>query len=349
MPVKAAWTTTTVHPRSSPTRLAVNERRSATPTLGIWQQHLNKSNDAQVDLINLAKLTEWGVLVLQEPYLNHHNKTHSSSHWRVIYPVVHDADRAPRTRSGLMISKHLSTNTWNEIQIPHPDVTAVTIRTNGRMIHIFNLYVDAAIHATARATQKLLERSEDADFIWLGDFNRHHPAWDSPRNTHLFTPQNLRRTEILTNYLSKYDLEMALPAALPTLQATRTKNYTRPDNVFCSSNLLERLQTCTVRPELRVSKTDHFPVQTVFETPTRAAAPRHRRDFQQVDWSEFDAALSAKIEARAATQEITSMEQFDTVLDNLVPDNALGESSRMSSSTPRSQVEDKHPATTQVT
>ena len=200
-----------------------------------------------------------------------------------------------------MISKQLSTNDWNEIQVPHPDVTAVTLRAEGTTTHLFNLYVDAdsdaAIHAAARATQKLLELEEEAQVIWLGDFNRHHPAWDSPRNTHLFTPQNLQRAEILTNYLARYDLDMALPSALPTLEATRTKNYTRPDNVFCSSSLMERIQSCTVRTELRVSKTDHFPIQSTFVIPTTAATPQPRRNFQQVDWEDFDRALAEKIEA----------------------------------------------------
>ena len=193
------------------------------PTLGIWQQNLNKSNDAQVDLLNLAKPAEWSVLALQEPYINRNNKTHSSSHWRVIYPVVHGADHAPRTRSVLMISKQLSTNVWNEIQVPHPDVTAVTIRTEGGTTHIFNLYVDAdsdaAIHAAARATQKLLERNDDASIIWLGDFNRHHPQWDEERNNHLFTAVNLTAAELLLTKVAEAGLDMVLEPGTPTLQA----------------------------------------------------------------------------------------------------------------------------------
>ncbi|RPD60340.1 hypothetical protein L226DRAFT_425626, partial [Lentinus tigrinus ALCF2SS1-7] len=68
--------------------------------------------------------------------------------------------------------------------------------------------------------------------IWLGDFNRHHPSWDDPANHHLFTTDNLRRAEVLINYLTRFSLEQALPPSLPTLEATRTKNHTRPDNVF---------------------------------------------------------------------------------------------------------------------
>ena len=128
-----------------------------------------------------------------------------------------------------MISKGLSTNNWNEIQVPHLDVTAITLCAGGTTTHLFNLYVDVdsdtAVHATARVTQKLLELDDEAQVIWLRDFNGHHHTWDSPRNTHLFTPQNLRHAEILTNYLACYNLDMALPPALPTLEATRTKNY----------------------------------------------------------------------------------------------------------------------------
>ena len=75
-----------------------------------------------------------------------------------------------------------------------------------------------------------------------------------------------------------------------------------------------------MRPELRVSKTDHFPVQTIFAAPTAAATPRRGRDFQKVDWCDFDAALAAKIEARAFPAEITTTDEFDTVLDELMQD-----------------------------
>ena len=78
--------------------------------------------------------------------------------------------------------------------------------------------------------------------IWLGDFNRHHPLWDEERNVHLFTTANLDAAQPLLNLLATYGMKMALPKGIPTLEAMNTKNYTRPDNVFCSSALLIPLQ-----------------------------------------------------------------------------------------------------------
>ncbi|KAI0713346.1 hypothetical protein C8Q76DRAFT_603809, partial [Earliella scabrosa] len=49
-------------------------------------------------------------------------------------------DTAGCLRSVLFINKKLSTNAWHPITIPHPDFTAVTIKSDTATIHLFNLY-----------------------------------------------------------------------------------------------------------------------------------------------------------------------------------------------------------------
>ena len=81
--------------------------------------------------------------------------------------------------------------------------------------------------------------------IWLGNFNRHHPQWGNQQKTHLFTRSNLDEAQILINAIIDYNLQMTLPKRLPTLIAMSTGNYTRTDNIFISSTLIEKLTTCT--------------------------------------------------------------------------------------------------------
>jgi hypothetical protein len=94
--------------------------------------------------------------------------------------------------------------------------------------------------------------------IWLGNFNCHHPMWEMSHNTHLFTAANLNAVGVLINLLVSYNLVQVLPPAIATLEASNTMNHTRPDNIFCSSELENRFTKCKVEYHLRPVVTDHF-------------------------------------------------------------------------------------------
>ena len=52
--------------------------------------------------------------------------------------------------------------------------------------------------------------------LWLGDFNRHHPMWEDDANERLFEPEEYLAP--LINLLYKWDMLLALPKGIPTLQ-----------------------------------------------------------------------------------------------------------------------------------
>ena len=294
-----------------------------TPTLRILQQNVNKSNTAQFDLLHSASPDDYDIIAIQEPYIDHLKNTRATAHWRVVYPAVADTDAAPRARSILLVNRKLSTNTWSPLRIPHSDITAITLTTAHATIALVNTYIDAdhdtAIHATARALTRWAsrDRAGEAGMIWLGDFNRHHPSWDSISNAHLFTRAHLDKAEVLLTKLADLDLRMALPASIPTLEATRTKNHTRPDNVFCTDMLLDHLTACDTKPDLRPACTDHFPIATTLAIPTQPAPPRAQRNFGDVDWDEFRTELGTHLQERPP-RVITTTQEFDTELRDLM-------------------------------
>ncbi|CDO77096.1 hypothetical protein BN946_scf184473.g40 [Trametes cinnabarina] len=310
------------------------ELARAPPPPTVWSQIQHHLEDADADPRNQQtqpRIESFFGDAMQsqhsfEPYLSFLGLTTATPHWRVVYPTPHGTGGVSRSRSLLLINRRLSTNAWNPIPIPHPDVTAVTIHAGDTTVHLFNLYVDGdhdtAIRAASRAGQRLVlgEAGEAHHHVWLGGFNRHHPAWDSPTNHHLFTTDSLERAEVLIEHLALFDLQQALPAGIPTLEATRTKNLTRPDNVFASPGLLARMRSCVVERAKRPTKTDHFPISTTFDIPTDAAPARPRRNFRAVDWEEVDGALAQRIEARAFPARIDSKAVFDTTLDHLMAD-----------------------------
>ena len=299
--------------------------QDALSKIRIWQQNLNKSLDAQSYLINTAMDDKFDIIALQEPYMDWNKLTRAHSSWVVLYPCGHH-DMRERARSVMLVSAKISTKAW--YQVPHgcPDMTVISLKTaDGARIHLFNLYIDCdhdrTIHAAARLAKKLRQQFEGQcpqHFIWLGDFNRHHPAWDDPRNGHLFTPRQLERAQVLMDYCSELGMEMALPPSIPTLRAARTKNLTRPDNVFCSEALLYRVEKCTVDMVRQGPKADHFPIITHLEVPVAAAKAEVRRNYRAVDWEEFRTTIREELEQAQVAEQIDSAQDFDETLEALM-------------------------------
>ena len=90
--------------------------------------------------------------------------------------------------------------------------------------------------------------NEDDHMIWLGDFNRHHPLWEDKTNGHLMTNSHLQMAQLLIELLVEYGMIMVLPKYTPTLEASSTKNWTCPDNIFCTEHMAEILNSCYINP-----------------------------------------------------------------------------------------------------
>ncbi|KAJ3845297.1 hypothetical protein F5878DRAFT_498600, partial [Lentinula raphanica] len=116
---------------------------------------------------------------------------------------------------------------------------------------------------------------------------------------------------------------MALPETVPTLRSFSTGNMTRVDNVFCTPRLLERVVRCRVHHGAQPMKTDHFPIETVFDLRTSIVDPRQRRNWRKADWEELKEELPAKLEQLGEPKEIKTVEEFWTTLRRL--DSALEE------------------------
>jgi len=132
--------------------------------------------------------------------------------------------------------------------------------------------------------------------IWAGDFNRHHPLWDEICNSHLFTDTALAATQPLLDLLGIHRMKMALPRDTAMLESTATKNLTRVDNVFCSSDMLQSFILCDVDPVKRPANMDHFPILSTIDITPSIAKERQHRNYQETDWEAFQKVLKEKLE-----------------------------------------------------
>ena len=226
-----------------------SENEGMQSELVIWQQNLNKSQVGQHDIISSGKLVHanMDLVAIQEPALNFKDNTIAGRDWIAIYPSTHRKE--PRkARSPLLMSRRLPTKNWEQVEFNSGDVMVVKITSNWGQITLFNIYNDCTHDETihelmmyCRANHVTLTGSQAREdlhhMIWAGDFNRHHPAWDKPEDTHLFTREALEAAELLIKVTADLRLDTALPARVPTHIHNVTKRWTRLDQIFVSESL----------------------------------------------------------------------------------------------------------------
>jgi len=276
-------------------------------TLKIWQQNVNRSLIAQLDVLESANPKDYDLIFLQEPYMDHLGATRASTYWAVIYPPRH---RDAPGRSRILVNKRLSTSAWTQINVQSFDITAIQLNVNEGTLHAYNIYNDCKHNDSLTTLAEHLRRAEHRGIrtapqymIWAGDFNRHHPLWDKIRNSHLFTEAAIKDAQPLLDMLGIHQMKMALPRDIATLESTATKNWTRVDNVFCTADLLQDFILCDADPSLRPANTAHFPVLSTIDVSPKVAKEKQRRNFRGTDWVDFWKALKEKLEGLEKPRE----------------------------------------------
>jgi hypothetical protein len=84
--------------------------------------------------------------------------------------------------------------------------------------------------------------------LWVGDFNRHHPYWDDPSDTRLFTSDIMEVAERLIKVVADIGLELTLPSSILTHKHNITKLWSRLDQVFLSDYSENLLISCDTQP-----------------------------------------------------------------------------------------------------
>lgn len=230
-----------------------NHANTLNDRLRIWQQNLNTSLTAQASLLNNpATAKNWDILLIQEPYINFLRNMSASHRWHVLYPSNHFTNPQKRSRAIILVNTSINTNVWKQIPFPSSDVVVFQLSNQSGLCTIFNIYNDCISQDTLTALDTYLESNietirptENDHMLWMGDFNRHHPLWEELRNRHLF---NYAAASPLIDLIANYGMIQLLPCGIPTLQASATGNWTRPDNVFSTESIVDSVISCETDP-----------------------------------------------------------------------------------------------------
>lgn len=289
-----------------------------TGTLRILQQNVNGSSTAQSEILNTNHNTETDIIALQEPYFDFQGMTRASREWIAVYPSNKGKEGKPKVRSMMLVSTKIRSDSREELRTESNDLTIIRFQTNQGKLIVCNIYNDCnnddAIDELAQICEN--EEKEDTNMIWVGDFNRHHPMWDNPRHTHLFTNTNISKAEKLIDHTMTFGLFMGLEKEIPTLEHFRSKRVSRPDNVFVSAPLEESIVKCEVIPEKRPSKTDHYPIRTEIIVDKEVTEEQERRNWKKVEWDAFRKELEKRIE-NVPRRALTNTTEAQTKLDKM--------------------------------
>ena len=150
-----------------------------------------------------------------------------------------------------------------------------------------------------------------------GGFNRHHPMWDEEHNQYLFTGKSMEESGLLIELLASHDMVMMLLKDIPTLESMATKNWTCPDNVFCSAGIEDQIVYCTTEPRLRGPSTNLVPILMVLEILVGREANMWRRNFRDVNWEKYLKVLEGKLLQIPGPEFIETEENFEEVVEAL--------------------------------
>ena len=127
------------------------------------------------------------------------------------------------------------------------------------------------------------------------------------------TLRNLEEAQVLIDLLSEYNMDLALPPAIPTILNSRGAR-TRPDNVFISEDISDWVTICDTLPDHTPPKADHFPIITHISFLTTTTTKERPWNFKATDWDHFKEALADRLENVPVNEQLQDKAHIDAAL-----------------------------------
>jgi hypothetical protein len=125
-----------------------------------------------------------------------------------------------------------------------------------------------------------------------------------------------------------------LPLGIPTHVHNVSKKWLRLDQVFISEEHMDAIISCKALSHTPGINTDHLPILTTLDLDLARALSNPLKNFRNVDWEEFDKALSKKLNELSPPSRIHTpgeleatcsklMEAIQDTINNKVPTSSV--------------------------
>ena len=196
----------------------------------------------------------------------------------------------------------------------HSDITTIRFKGTSGFLSLFNIYNKitnndtlACLDSFSELNALTIHPSPTDSVVWLGNFNRHHPMWEDDVNDQLFNMED--NITPLINLLYKYDIVLALPKGIPTLQ-TSAGNWTRPDSMWRNSTSADPVLRCNTVPAIRPPLADHLPLITILDLPFPRSSTDSSLNFREADWPAICTDLKQRLKGATPAKHIESHREF---------------------------------------
>ena len=247
-------------------------------TFQLLQYNIHKSkNTVAAPLLADPYIREFHILAIQEPWNNPFVQTSynpsSSNFWLAV-------QECQATQVAFYISKDIATSSWS-VRYISPDLAVLNIQIQFQDIvqdvQIYNVYNpppyslnDTTGPTTLHELKQDLISYPNEHTIILGDFNLHHPIW----NSWLRLTQHAY-ADFLIDIVDEFKLQLLTPQGLETWSARDTNSTI--DLMFATPFLSEALIKCDLEHNLD-HQSDHLLIRTELQlqvthqksTPRRA-------------------------------------------------------------------------------
>ena len=149
--------------------------------LTLLQYNVNKSRKkVLIGLLEEREIAKFDVLAIQEPWKNPYNWEGYNPRNSPFYLIQKPSEKA---RTAIYVNKRIPKSQVSEIY-KDTDLISLKMSTTKEDIYIHNLYIEPTTHSTTdlppilNILRGLL--GNRGGHIILGDFNLHHPLWNSP-------------------------------------------------------------------------------------------------------------------------------------------------------------------------
>ncbi|KAJ6481017.1 hypothetical protein C8R45DRAFT_831717, partial [Mycena sanguinolenta] len=109
--------------------------------LCVWQQNLNKSLRAQLDMLHSLKPDRYDIALIQEPHVDFQNRSRTNLRFTAVYPTLH-AERPGLSRSLILVNTNIPSHSWTQIPLDSSDLTGIELTGEFGTIRLINVYND---------------------------------------------------------------------------------------------------------------------------------------------------------------------------------------------------------------